>query len=290
METSTPVQEVTLETLICKSCGNTFEGMYCNICGEKVLLPADRSFKAFMNDIKLAVIPKNNPFLKSLKLVILKPGFLSKEYADGRRVNYIRPLQLFFILNVIYFLFPLLQLFNTSLRTQMFLRTHSPIVRVLIDKKIRTEGYSLQGYELMYNERSTALAKMLIIVFVFLAALPFSAIYRKRNRFFNDHITLSVELASFNLAMNAIFLSLFLMATNKIIHLTHSGWEKYLDDNTLTIIFILTNLYFLFSAGRTFYNQRGFRLIFKVVLGLMGLFVALEVYRIILFLVTYYTL
>jgi hypothetical protein len=142
----------------------------------------------------------------------------------------------------------------------------------------------------MYNEKSTSLAKLLIIVFVILASVPMMFIYRKRNRFFGDHLTLSVELTSFNLAINAIFLSLVLMFTNKILHLTHTGWEKYLDDSTLTFIFVITNSYFLFRAGRTFYNQKGLILILKVMMGLLGLFLSLELYRLTLFLITYWSL
>lgn len=271
----------------CKSCGNTFRGTYCNVCGEKVLTREDKSFRSFMANF-LAI--SDNKFLRTLLLVIRKPGFLSKEYAEGRRVNYVRPLQLFFVLNLIYFLFPLLQLFNTSLKTQMYLRTHSALVREMIFSKVGHDRLSLTGYELMYNQKSTSLAKLLIIVFVIVASLPMMMIYRKKNRYFADHVALAVELTSFNLAMNALFLSLFLMAVNKVLYWTHSGWEKYLDDFTLTIIFVLTNMYFLFKAGRTFYGQKGKVLILKVVLGMLGLFIALEAYRLILFLITYLTL
>lgn len=275
---------------ICKSCGNTFEGIYCNLCGEKILEIKDRSFQTFLQNILLALTFADNKFLKSLGLIIRRPGFLSKEYVEGKRVNYLKPIQLFFLLNLIYFLFPLLQLFNTSLNTQMYLRMHSPLVRKMVQHKLELEGYNYQGYSLMYNEKSTGLAKLLILVFVLLASLPFTIIYRRKSRYFTDHVTLSVELATFNLAMNALFLSLILIILNKVLHWTHAGWENYLNDLTLTIIFILTNLYFLFSAGRTFYNQRGFKLIMKVFLGLLGLFIALEMYRLLLFLITYYLL
>jgi hypothetical protein len=274
----------------CKSCGNKFSGSFCNLCGEKVLEAGDRSLRTFMSNIQVTHIFADNRFLKSLKLIIIKPGFLYKEYADGRRVNYTKPLQVFFVLNLVYFLFPLVQLFNTSLNTQMYLRTHSPLVRELVQKELDTTGYSYQAYSLMYNDKSTGLAKLLIIVFVLLVSLPFNLIYRKRSRYFADHLALSVELVAFNLAMNATFLSLFLIAANNLIHWTHSGWEKYLDDQTLTIIFVLSNIYFLFSAGRVFYKQKGFKLIIKVLLGLLGIFIALEMYRMILFLVTYWTL
>lgn len=274
----------------CKSCGHVFKGLYCNACGEKVLEAKDRSFKSFLSNIQLALTFADNKFAKTLWLVVRNPGFLSKEYAEGRRVNYFRPLQLFFVLNLVYFLFTPLQLFNTSLRTQMYLRTHSKLVRDLVFSKVGRDPLMLQGYELMYNQKTTSLAKLLVIVFVVVAAVPMAIIYRKRNRFFTDHVTLAVELTTFNLAVNAIALSLFLMLTNQILHWTHLGWEKYLDDLTLTVIFILTNTYFLFAAGRTFYNQHGKMLLLKIVLGLLGLFLALEAYRLILFLITFWLL
>ena len=274
----------------CKSCGHGFTGLYCNICGEKVLEPRDRTLKTFLSQIQLALTFTDNKFLKSLKLTITRPGFLSKEFVEGRRVPYTKPIQVFFILNLIYFLFPLLQLFNASLDTQMYQRSHSALVRKMVSTALAESGYSYEAYRLVYNEKSTSLAKLLILVFVLLASLPFNVVYRKRNRFFTDHLTLSVELASFNLAMNAIMLSVFLIIVSKLIRWSHTGWEKYLDDTTLTIIFVMTNLYFLFAAGRTFYGQRGFKLILKVIFGMVGLFVALELYRIILFLCTYFAL
>lgn len=274
----------------CKSCGNEFSGSYCNLCGEKVLEAKDRTFRTFLSNILLTITFADNKFVKTLWMVISRPGFLSKEYVEGRRVNYVRPLQLFFVLNLVYFLFPLLQLFNTSLRTQMNFRTHSPIVREMVYSKVGRNALELRGYELMYNDKSNSLAKLLIIVFVVVASFPMMVIYRKRNRFFTDHIALSVELTAFNLAVNAVLLSLFLMGVSSVLHMTHLGWEKYLNDITLTIIFVLTNAYFLFAAGRTFYNQRGWILIVKVMLGLLGLFVALEVYRLILFLITFWSL
>jgi hypothetical protein len=275
---------------ICESCGHRFEGNFCNNCGEKVLMASDRTFQTFLSNFLLAVTVTDNKFLKTLWLIVRKPGTLSKEYVEGRRVNYFRPLQLFFILNLFYFLFPVLQLFNTSLYTQMHLQPHRRLARYLVYSKVGNDPLALEGYSLMYNDKSTSLAKLLIIVFVLVACVPMTIIYRKKNRYFTDHMALSVEFTAFNLAVNAIALSGVLMVTSKIFHLSHSGWEKYLDDTTLTIIFVITNLYFLVSAGRTFYNQKGIMLVVKVVLGMLGLFVALEAYRLVLFLITFWVL
>jgi len=68
-----------------------------------------------------------------------------------------------------------------------------------------------------------------------------------------------------------------------------SGWVQYLDDFSLSLIFISSNIYFLWRASRTFYEQKGKRLLFKVPLALMSLYFSLEVYRFLLFFLTYWS-
>lgn len=274
---------------ICKSCGNYFNGLYCNLCGEKVITPKDRSFRSFLRNILIAITFADSKVAKSLWLIISNPGFLSKEYAEGKRVNYIRPLQLFFILNLVYFLFPVLQLFSSSFHTQMYYLFHSPLTRTIVLKYLAKEGLSMAGFELMYNDKTTSLAKLLVFIFVILASVPLSLIFIRKNRYFTDHVTLSVELACFNFFINAIVLSVLLWTANIILRLFHFGWENHLNDANLTWVFIATNMYFLYRASKTFYGQKGKRLIFKSALGIVGLFLALEAYRLILFFVTFWT-
>lgn len=273
----------------CKSCGHIFTGLYCNICGEKVIEPKDRSMRTFMGNILIAITFADSRFIKTLWYTIRNPGFVSKEYADGRRVHYLRPLQLFFILNLVYFLVPVLQLFNSSLRTQMYFLFHSSMVRELVINHVVEEGLSLDGYGLMYDSKSTAIAKLLMIVFVLLAALPLSLIFKNKNRYFTDHVALSVELACYNIFVNAIFLSGLLWVLSRIFYWSGSGLGDYLNDTTFTIIFITTNTYFIYSASRTFYQQKGKRLIIKSALSIVGLFLALEAYRLLLFFVTFWS-
>ncbi|HET9054581.1 MAG TPA: DUF3667 domain-containing protein, partial [Cyclobacteriaceae bacterium] len=266
-----------------------FVGRYCNLCGEKVIEAKDRSFKNFLGNIFTAITLADNRFLKTLWLTIKNPGFLSKEYANGRRVNYVRPLQVFFVLNLVYFLFPVLQLFNSTLRTQMYFLFHSPMVRGMVNQRIHEEGLSLTGFMMIYNEKTTMLAKLLIVVFVWLSSLPLSLIFRKKNRYFTDHVALAVELACFNIFINALVLSGILLALSKIFRWSGTTLGDYLNDTTLTVIFIATNLYFIYRAARTFYGQTGKMLIIKSVLGILGLFLALEAYKLLLFFVTFYS-
>ncbi|MCB9249683.1 MAG: DUF3667 domain-containing protein [Ignavibacteriales bacterium] len=43
----------------------------------------------------------DSKFFRSLKFLITKPGFLTNEFLNGRRVKYIKPFQLFIILNLL---------------------------------------------------------------------------------------------------------------------------------------------------------------------------------------------
>jgi hypothetical protein len=284
--------ESPLQGHICKSCGSPFHGLYCNQCGEKIIEPKDRKFGTFLSHVLIATTFADNRFVRSLRLTIANPGFLSREYVDGRRVKYMRPLQMFFILNLIYFLFPILQMFNSSLYTQLNVLPHARIAREVVANKVKRDSLEYRGFELMYNDKTTNLAKLLVVIFVILVSIPLAAIFARKNRYFTDHLALSVELTSFNIALNAIGLTLIFWIVSTILHWTGVGlgFTDFLNDVTLTIIFVMTNLYFIFRAARTFYGQKGKRLVIKALAGILGMFLALEVYRLILFFITVWSL
>lgn len=237
----------------------------------------------------MAISLADNKFIQTLWLIIKNPGFLSKEYVEGIRVKYIRPLQLFFVLNLVYFLFPVFQLFNSSLFTQMYLLPHRALARELVLKKLDAGTMSLQAYTLLYDAKSQSLAKLLIVLFILTASLPLSLIYRKKKLYFTDHTAFAVELACFNLAINALLLSVIFWTLNTAFNWADSGWIQYLDDVAITFIFIGTNIYFLWRASKTFYKQKGIGLYLKVLLALAGLYLSLEAYRFMLFFFTYWS-
>lgn len=266
---------------ICKSCGNAFEGYYCNQCGEKVILPSDRSLKTFLSGILVALTFADSKFFKSIRLVVFHPGFLSREFAEGRRVKYLRPMSLFFLLNLLYFIFPIIQLFNATLRTQLNSFHGEYGVPALAAKMTELGIRDIGSFALVYDQKTGGLAKMLVIVFAIIFSLPLNLIYRSRNRYFTDHVGLAVELVCFNLFINALLLSL---VTGIL------GIGAYVNEMVLTTLLVVTNLYFIVRSGITFYEDRGFKLILRSLLMLAMLKVALEVYRAILFYITLWSL
>lgn len=263
-------------THTCKSCGNVFSGNYCNLCGEKLLTKQDKSFKTVVNNVFRTVTSVDSQFIKTLWLVLTNPGFLSRNFANGKRVKHLSPMSLFFVLNLIYFFFPLIQLFNASLNTQLL----SPVgsfYQSIIAHKIVSMNLKLESFTLFYNMKTISLAKLMVMVFVILSSLPLNLLYWKKNKYFTDHVTYAVELACFNLFVNAILLTI-------IVRL--GGIGHYLNETTLTVIFIITNLYFVLRSSHMFYQEKSWRLIVKSLTMLVFLKIALEGYRAILFFVT----
>ena len=264
----------------CKSCHNHFSGNYCNHCGEKVRVAADRTFRSFANDIVKAVTLADNKFARTLWFMFYKPGFVSTEISNGRTVRYANPIQVFFVLNLVYFLFPIVQLFSASITTQMI----APLGFLLkepIARKMTTMHLNFESFALLYNLKTVSLAKLLVMIFVVLASIPLNFLYRKRNRYFTDHFGYAVELACFNLFVNAILVDV-------VTSLIPIG--SYIGEGVVTSLFIATNLYFLVRSSHVFYNERGWKLALKSAMMIFFLKVALEIYRMVLFFVTIWSL
>jgi len=265
---------------VCKSCENRFIGSYCNLCGEKVLHASDRSFKKLLSNILIAITFADSKFIKTLWLILRKPGFVSREFSEGRRIKLLPPLSLFFVLNLVYFLFPVIQLFNASLNTQLG-TPFAQFYKGVVATKAVALNMDLASFALIYNLKTVTLAKLMVMVFVVISSLPLNILYRKRNRYFTDHVGYGVELACFNLFLNAIVLSIFA---------AFLGLGKYLDELTLTFIFIVTNLYFVLRSSNEFYAEKGSSLILKSMVMVLFLKVSLEIYRAVLFFATIWSL
>ncbi len=90
-----------IERKLCKNCNSELVGFYCSECGQKntELL----SVKAIVKELANNMFSFDSRFFITLKYLIIKPGFLTKEYWAGRRTTYLPPLRMYLVLSVFYF-------------------------------------------------------------------------------------------------------------------------------------------------------------------------------------------
>jgi hypothetical protein len=90
-------------TNICKNCASTASEKYCPNCGQKTAV--DRiSFKETIQDFIESTFSINAPFLITLKFLITDPGRLFREFLEGKRKRYYKPVAFFILMSVLYLL------------------------------------------------------------------------------------------------------------------------------------------------------------------------------------------
>ena len=87
----------------CLNCGTVVQGKYCQHCGQENVLPKEtfwHMFTHFFYDITHF----DSNFFSTIHHLILKPGFLSSEYMNGRRARYLHPIKMYVFTSAIFFL------------------------------------------------------------------------------------------------------------------------------------------------------------------------------------------
>jgi hypothetical protein len=90
-------------TAICANCGTELLGVTCYRCGQPVKGMV-RHLSSILADVADTVLNIDSRIFRTLKPLLLRPGYLTNEYLAGRRVRYVTPFRLYFFLSVIAFL------------------------------------------------------------------------------------------------------------------------------------------------------------------------------------------
>jgi hypothetical protein len=87
---------------LCKNCGAALGGAYCSACGQEARIETP-TVGEFVREFVQDQMALEGKLLRTLKLLVTRPGELTLDYISGRRQCYIRPLRLYLALSVVYF-------------------------------------------------------------------------------------------------------------------------------------------------------------------------------------------
>ncbi|HEY3644554.1 MAG TPA: DUF3667 domain-containing protein, partial [Gammaproteobacteria bacterium] len=182
----------------CVNCGAVLHGPYCAQCGEKRIPPEGYTLRGIARDWQLAISHGEGKLLRSLRLLITRPGLLTAEYFHGRRVPYSRPASLFLTCNLLFFLLCNWDTFTTPLSTHLHDSDmlHRGVARVLVKDQAlgrdavparwdaayaaleggrmtaaQPDAVALQAYALRFNTRERLLSRTLIAAIIPITAL-----------------------------------------------------------------------------------------------------------------------
>ena len=86
----------------CANCRTPLTGVYCAHCGQKVK-PLDPTMRELAGDVFSEVTDVDGKLLRSVRYLFTRPGFLSREHAEGRRASYVSPVRLYLVFSVAFF-------------------------------------------------------------------------------------------------------------------------------------------------------------------------------------------
>lgn len=114
---------------VCRNCNNPIDTPFCPLCGQsaKVEVP---TIKVFINDAIGAIFSYDAKVWRTIGKLLTKPGQLSDDYVNGKRISLMAPVTLYFWLQTLSFLS--LKYFNPKLASTADDRARSILVMTVI--------------------------------------------------------------------------------------------------------------------------------------------------------------
>jgi hypothetical protein len=219
---SASVDTATAGIARCVSCAATLSGRYCSQCGERTLEPDDLTLRHFMvHTVANELLNLDGRLWRTLRLLFLRPGRLSLEYAAGRRQPYVNPFRLLLIAIVAYALITSTG-FNITWNLGPVVASIAPAavprgrsVEGTIDQ---VDPYGLLRQQLAakqarlaseaarerFHDRLAAFAQPFSFANVLLLAAALHLCFRAKQRRFLEHAAFSMHLVSFVLLSSAM--------------------------------------------------------------------------------------
>lgn len=88
----------------CPTCVKTLRGSFCAHCGERSLAERPHTVLSFLRASISNLLDADNRLFRSLSVLILQPGTLTRSFLRGNRKPYLGPIQIFAVINIAFVL------------------------------------------------------------------------------------------------------------------------------------------------------------------------------------------
>ena len=270
----------------CISCHAKLRGKFCHKCGEKVVKPSDFALARFFRDVFKKFTHLDSRVLRSFYVLIRRPGFLTAEYLRGHRRPYLKPIQLFFVVNLLYFLtigFNRYRTYENPLASQLR-NPYSLVVKQMLDQRFGPGAEAArQDFEIRFDQQNHVLAKAMLILIVPLLALIFWMLYP--GRYYGEHLITALHLQALILVLN-MALGIFTKGSISSYLLEPGALFQFMAEVGEPLLWIGLLAFFSFQAVC---QSSKFGTLWRVVLLSLLWMPLLVGYRFLVFLVTFYT-
>jgi len=91
------------QTLVCANCGAPLTGEYCATCGQRHE-PHVHTITHFAGEAFESISHADSRLWRTLLYLLIRPGYLTRQFFDGKRASYLPPFRLYLVISVLFFL------------------------------------------------------------------------------------------------------------------------------------------------------------------------------------------
>ena len=269
------------ETNICKNCGNTFIGKYCNNCGEKVYSAKDKKLSNLFSEAFHFITHFEGTLFTTLKTLFFKPGKISLDYCIGLRKKYYKPLSFFLLLVILYLIFPFFQGLNMKLESYKINDFYGNYSSERIQEVMQEKNISFSVLENKFHKVTEKASKFLLFIIIPLLALFSWLISFRKRKLYYDHFIFSTEISAFFVLWGYLiipFIFFILFQFNLI--------NPRINNELVGGIIMGGLALFTFIAARRFFNFNIlYSIFYTLLIVLVFNVVIINIYKFILFLI-----
>lgn len=190
----------------CDNCDAPLVGRFCHACGQAAE-PPTRSVRAFLRQTAADLTSLDGRVARTLGLLLARPGRLTREYLEGRRVRYTQPLQLYLGAAAAFFFVNAYRPFLTfNARTSVITSSLSAAgVSGTLDPEMRAtlaaRGIPLELFRERFETAVTGYLPAFLIGSVLLFAVAVQVAFRRPRRAYLEHAVFALHWSAFFLLL-----------------------------------------------------------------------------------------
>jgi hypothetical protein len=191
------MSEAVADVARCANCQTPLSDAYCAHCGQKNK-PLNPKMRELAGDVLGEVTDVDNRFFRSVRYLFTRPGFLSREHAEGRRASYVSPVRLYLIFSVAFFAAASF----VGQREQMF--NQADVDEMLADQGAGDASLDDAEASQMTQDAFDTWLPRIMFVLVPLCGVCVLAFTRRTGRHYPEHFHFGLHLHAFWFALFAL--------------------------------------------------------------------------------------
>lgn len=254
--------------------------------------PEDHTLRRFLEHLFGAFTHADGKVFLTLRCLLASPGRLTADYGRGRRKPYIPPLELFLIANLVFFLLhPWIgsNTLTTDLNTQLHYSWHHAIAQSLVDSRLAARHLTVDAYGVKFDAAAVTQAKSLVILVVPIFSLAVAALDWRQRRHYSIHGVFALHFGAFWLLLICATLAVTNLAVRVL--RTANVFPSAATVSWSIILFSLavTTAYLFRAVREVFAREAAWVTLAKALALGIAFDLSLQVYRFVLFFITFWS-